>query len=79
MAHSGGHSGLRNALEILTVSQLQALVREGQVHYFQLSGGGFGGAGGAGNSALTQWVEAHGTTITVGGVTLYYVSSAAAG
>jgi 4-amino-4-deoxy-L-arabinose transferase-like glycosyltransferase len=73
----GGFSG---SDQILTVSQLQTLVSEGQVHYFLLSGGGFGGAGdSSGNAALVQWVEAHGTTITVSGVTLYYVSSAAAG
>ena len=73
----GGFSG---SDEILTVSQLQTLVSEGQVHYFLLSGGGPGGAGGgSGNAALAQWVEAHGTTISVGGTTLYYVSSAAAG
>ncbi len=72
----GGFSG---SDRLLTVSQLQALVAKGDVHYILLSGG-FGGSGGSsGNSALVQWVEAHGTTITVGGTTLYYVWSAAAG
>jgi hypothetical protein len=50
--------------------------------------GGFGGgdasasAGGGtqvNGALLTAWVESHGTTVTAGGVTLYYVSSAAAG
>ncbi len=71
----GGFSG---SDQILTVSQLQALIRGGQVHYFVLSGG-FGGVGGvSGNLALVSWVESHGTTIAVGATTVYYVSSAAA-
>jgi hypothetical protein len=45
-----------------------------------LSGdGGFGGLGGdSSNSQLVQWVQAHGTLISVGGTQLYYVSRAAA-
>ena len=76
----GGFSG---SDQILTLNQLQELIRAGKVHYFLLSGGGgFGGPGGAsgtGNSQLVQWVEAHATALTVGGTTVYYVSSSAAG
>ena len=72
----GGFSG---SDQILSVNQLQTLIRDGQVHYFVLSGGGFGGVGGgSSNSALVSWVESHGTTITVGATMVYYVSSAAA-
>ncbi|HEX6796815.1 MAG TPA: glycosyltransferase family 39 protein [Ktedonobacterales bacterium] len=75
----GGFSG---SDQILTLSQLEALIRAGKVHYFLLSGGGgIGGpvgAGGSGNSQLVQWVEAQGTAVTVGGTTLYYVPSSAA-
>ena len=70
--------GFTGSDRILTVSQLQTVIREGQVHYFVLSGGGFGGIGGSGNSLLTQWIDSHGTVVTVGGTVVYYVSSAAA-
>lgn len=70
--------GFTGSDRILTVSQLQTLIREGQVHYFVLSGGGFGGIGGSGNSLLTQWIDSHGTVVTVGGTVVYYVSIAAA-
>jgi hypothetical protein len=52
--------GFTGSDPILTVTQLQALVRSGQVRYFLLGGGGFGGpGGGANNSALTAWVQAN--------------------
>ncbi len=71
--------GFDGSDQILTVSQLKMLVREGQVHYFLLSGGGFFAAlGGLGNAPLVRWVKEHGTAITVRGTMLYYVSSAAA-
>jgi 4-amino-4-deoxy-L-arabinose transferase-like glycosyltransferase len=51
----GGFSG---SDQILSLSQLQALVRAGTVRYFLLDGvGGRGGPGGSGNAQLTQWVE----------------------
>jgi 4-amino-4-deoxy-L-arabinose transferase-like glycosyltransferase len=63
-----------------TVSQLAALVRSGQLKYVLLGGGGFrgggGGPGGGGTqSAIQQWVQAHGKAITVDGTTLYRVSA----
>jgi 4-amino-4-deoxy-L-arabinose transferase-like glycosyltransferase len=80
--------GFTGADQILTLSQLQALIRSGQVRYFLLSGrdGGFGGPGSSGNAQLVQWVEAHGTLVAAsayGAVAasagqLYVVSSAAA-
>ncbi|HEY7832165.1 MAG TPA: glycosyltransferase family 39 protein [Ktedonobacterales bacterium] len=87
----GGFSG---SDAILTLSQLRALIRSGQVRYFLLSGGGGVGGGGFGsgpggggsNQQLVQWVEAHGTVVAAsayGGTgaagQLYEVSSAAAG
>jgi 4-amino-4-deoxy-L-arabinose transferase-like glycosyltransferase len=81
----GGFSG---SDQILTLDQLKALIRSGQVKYFLLMGGA-GGAGGAGggssNSQLVQWVEANGTLISASayggsaGGQLYYVSPSAAG
>ena len=65
-----------------TLAQFQADVAAGRVHYFIAGGGGGGGAGGAGGqssngtaSAITQWVAAHYTAQTVGGVTLYDLSA----
>jgi len=61
-----------------TLSQFEADVREGRIHYFINDGGslGGGGAGRGGNgtsdsSAITQWVEAHFAAKTVGGTTIY--------
>jgi 4-amino-4-deoxy-L-arabinose transferase-like glycosyltransferase len=63
-----------------TVPQLAALVRSGQLRYVILGGGGFrgggGGPGGSGTqSAVQQWVQAHGKAITVDGTTIYRVSA----
>ena len=54
---------------------------EGKIHYFIAGGGGFGGgrrwAGGTSDDAsqITSWVESHFTAETVGGVTVYDLSS----
>jgi 4-amino-4-deoxy-L-arabinose transferase-like glycosyltransferase len=58
--------GFTGSDQILSLSALQAMIREGQIRYFLLSGGGFGGGGGqggAGNATLVQWVEANCATI----------------
>jgi 4-amino-4-deoxy-L-arabinose transferase-like glycosyltransferase len=70
----GGFSGNDNAP---TVSQLAAMVRAGQLKYVLV--GGSGGGPGGGSSAITAWVEAHGTAVTSLGTTsgtLYQVSAA---
>lgn len=67
---------------ILTVAQLQTLVREGQIRYFLLGGGGgpggSGGSGGSRNSAVEQWVTSNCTTVTdsAAGSSSLYVCSA---
>ncbi len=82
----GGFSG---SDQILTTAQLAHLVANNVVHYFLVQSGGFGGGGQGGNSALIQWVTAHGTAVPAsqyqtsssggfGQATLYYVSSSAA-
>jgi len=64
-------------------------VANNTVHYFLVQSGGFGGGGQGGNSALIQWVTAHGTAVPAsqyqtsssggfGQATLYYVSRSAA-
>ena len=76
----GGFNGSDDAL---TVDQLQAYVAGGQLRYFLVSGGGFGGPGGsrgsggsAGSEVLT-WVTAHGTLVDqAGGAQLYDLAPA---
>ncbi|HLI71582.1 MAG TPA: glycosyltransferase family 39 protein [Ktedonobacteraceae bacterium] len=55
----GGFSG---SDPILTTSSLQALIANGTVRFFLLSGGGFGGAGGS-QESLTSWVQQHCTVV----------------
>jgi 4-amino-4-deoxy-L-arabinose transferase-like glycosyltransferase len=68
-----------------TLAQFEKYVSDGDVHYF-IAGGGFGGGGGqagtsqsgsSDSSEITQWVEAHFTATTVGGTTVYDLTSAA--
>ncbi len=77
----GGFSG---SDQILSVSQLQALVSSGAIRYFLLDGGGggFGGQGG-GNGQLVSWVTSNCTQVAASqyggatsGGTLYVCSSA---
>jgi 4-amino-4-deoxy-L-arabinose transferase-like glycosyltransferase len=65
-----------------TLAQFEQYVSEGKIHYFIAGSGGFGGArlGGFGGtsddaSEITSWVESHYTAETVGGVTVYDLSS----
>jgi len=61
-----------------TLAQFERLVAEGKIHYF-IAGGAFGGGPGGGSSstssAIASWVESHFTSTTVGGVTLYDLTS----
>ena len=61
-----------------TLAQFQQYVADGRIHWF-LAGGGAGGGGrgpgGATSSAISTWVEAHFTATTVGGVTVYDLST----
>jgi hypothetical protein len=69
-----------------TLAQFEKYVAEGKIHYFIASGGGFGGGafgrgqgGGTSDDAsqITSWVEAHFTSETVGGVTVYDLTTGA--
>jgi 4-amino-4-deoxy-L-arabinose transferase-like glycosyltransferase len=55
-----------------TLAQFQQLVAEGRIHYF-LGGGRMGGAMGGSDAArqITAWVQEHFTATTVGGATVY--------
>ena len=58
-----------------TLAQFQQYVSEGKIHYF--IGGGQGGPGGGSStsSEISSWVTSNFTATTVGGVTLYDLSS----
>ena len=63
-----------------TLAQFQAYVDAGRIHYFIAGGrgGGFGPGGGSStSSAITSWVESNFRSTTVGGVTLYDLTSPA--
>ncbi len=62
-----------------TLAQFEKYVAEGKIHYF-IAGGRGGGPGGASGSSsdasqITSWVESHYTAQTVGGVTVYDLTS----
>lgn len=59
-----GWSGSDRAM---TLAKLKDLVRNGQLHYIQVSGGGTGGGMGGGSALsteVTEWVREHGTEVT---------------
>jgi hypothetical protein len=67
------------------LAQFQKYVAEGKIHYYIAGSGGFGGggfggggAGGSGDaSQITSWVESHFTAQTIGGVTVYNLTTGA--
>ena len=56
-----------------TLAQFEKLVSAHEIHYFVASGSaGPGGAGGSGSGPqITAWVKAHFSEKTVGGMTVY--------
>ena len=65
-----------------TLAQFQQYVRDGKIHFFIARGsGGFGGGGPGGgstastSSAISTWVTDNFTSQTVGGVTVYDLTS----
>jgi 4-amino-4-deoxy-L-arabinose transferase-like glycosyltransferase len=59
-----------------SLAEFKTLVAEHKIHYFVGGGaGGPGGAGGSDASQITAWVEAHFTAKTVGGTTVYNLTS----
>ncbi|HET6855825.1 MAG TPA: glycosyl transferase, partial [Streptomyces sp.] len=70
-----------------TLEQFKEYVKDGKIHYFLASSGGSGGGGrggeqggggpgGSSSSAITTWIEANFTKVTVDGTTLYDLTSA---
>ena len=69
----GGFSGSDPAPSL---AQFQADVAGGRIHYFLADGrrggrGGFGGGTSGTSGAITQWVQAHFRSTSVGGETVY--------
>jgi 4-amino-4-deoxy-L-arabinose transferase-like glycosyltransferase len=62
-----------------TLARFKAYVAAGEIHYFIASGGGGAGGAGAGGSAsssvIASWVEKTFTSTTVGGATVYDLTS----
>jgi 4-amino-4-deoxy-L-arabinose transferase-like glycosyltransferase len=64
-----------------SLAEFKKLVAEHKIHYFVAGGmgggGGIGGAGGGSSDAsqITAWVESHFTSKTVGGTTVYILTS----
>jgi 4-amino-4-deoxy-L-arabinose transferase-like glycosyltransferase len=66
----GGFNGQGGNISLAT---FEVYVARGEIHYFIASGTGGGGPGGAsnGDAAITAWVESHFAHSTVGGRTVY--------
>jgi 4-amino-4-deoxy-L-arabinose transferase-like glycosyltransferase len=62
-----------------SLAEFKKLVAEHEIHYFigggLGGGGGIGGAGSSDASQITSWVESHFTSKTVGGTTVYNLTS----
>jgi hypothetical protein len=61
-----------------TLAEFQADVAAGRIHYFIASGMRGGGSNGGSDASarIAAWVEAHFTSTTIGGVTMYDLSNA---
>jgi len=59
----------------ISSATFESYVSKGDVHYFIASGGGGGASGGGSDNEITIWVEAHFSSTTIGGVTVYDLSS----
>jgi hypothetical protein len=68
----GGFSGQGGHL---TLAAFERYVADGDIHYYIASGGGGGPGGGASSSAITAWVQAHFNAKTIGGQTVYDLTS----
>ncbi|MFD5543291.1 ArnT family glycosyltransferase [Streptomyces sp. NPDC127079] len=58
--------GFTGSDKAMTVAKLKELVKAGKLHYIQVGGSGMGGGMGGNNSvssAVTSWVEKHGTAV----------------
>jgi 4-amino-4-deoxy-L-arabinose transferase-like glycosyltransferase len=63
----------------LTLSQFEQYVARGEIHYYIGSGGGGGPGGGASTSDIASWVASHFKSTTIGGETVYDLTSPVSG
>jgi hypothetical protein len=68
----GGFSGEGGQL---TLAQFESYVKAGDIHYYIASSGGGPGGGAGSSNAITTWVKAHYKAVTIGGQTLYDLTS----
>jgi hypothetical protein len=68
--------GFNNQGGNLSLSSFERYVEEGDIHYY-MSGGANGGGpgGGSSSSSITAWVESHFSAETIGGETVYNLTS----
>jgi 4-amino-4-deoxy-L-arabinose transferase-like glycosyltransferase len=59
----------------LSLSAFKAYVEKGEIHYYIAGSSGGGGGGGRSSSAIAEWVESHFTAKTIGGQTVYDLTS----
>jgi hypothetical protein len=73
--------GFNNNGGNITLATFEQYVHQGLVHYYIAGGGAGGGPGGSQSSgaAITTWVEAHFHSETIGGETVYNLTSPVAG
>ncbi len=64
--------GFNNQGGNLSLSAFEQYVRAGEIHYYIVSAGGAGGPGrGGAGDAITAWVKQHYRAATIGGQTVY--------
>ena len=61
----------------LSLSAFKTYVEKGEIHYY--IAGSSGGGGGGSSSAIAAWVASHFTAKTIGGQTVYDLTSGASG
>jgi 4-amino-4-deoxy-L-arabinose transferase-like glycosyltransferase len=59
-----------------TLAQFEKLVTAGKIHYFVAGGVGTPNGGSSASSEISSWVSSHYTAVTIGGVTLYDLTTA---
>jgi 4-amino-4-deoxy-L-arabinose transferase-like glycosyltransferase len=59
-----------------TLAQFEKLVAEGKIHYFIAGSVGTPNGGSNASSQISTWVSSHYTAVTIGGVTLYDLTTA---
>jgi len=71
--------GFNNQGGNISLAQFEKYVAAGDIHYYIASGSGGAGSPGGGSSsssAITSWVESHFDSKTIGGETVYDLTSA---